>query len=349
MLNKAEFKKKLRLCMSDISSIFNSEAEFKKNIDRLSKFPFRIFYFTFIPKSVRKKLSIQANKLQKKHVGKCWNIFIDDYFSNKLERFQLKGKMQFSDQKIIWQYWGQGIHSDLPNIVELCFSSVDRHKADYQVIRLDDSNIVDYLDLPDFVLDKRKNPKFKPAFFADLIRLALLNVYGGIWLDATILLTAPIESEISEADYFMFQRHSDTSEKQLWYDRNHDYFDWSDEQNVNVLNSFIVGKKDNEVLQICLDILLNFWKTQNNIPHYFFFQIMYDVLIKSRLKSKQCEIIDDTLPHLLQFKLNDQFNSAEYNNILQRINIHKMTYMDKIIENSYYDYLRKEFLRNKYY
>ncbi len=296
---------------------------------------------------VFEKSSTEKQIFCKKHVELCWDIFLDYYFSNQLEKYQLKEKKQFNDQKIIWQYWGQGIQSDLPHIVKLCFSSVDQFKADYQVIRLDESNIKDYLDLPDFVWDKRNNSKFKHAFFADLIRLALLNVYGGVWLDATILLTAPIESEILDADYFMFQRHRDTPEKQLWYDRNHDYFDWSDEQNVNVLNSFIVGKKGNEVLQICLDVLLNFWRTQENIPHYFFFQIMYDVLIKDRFKSQQCEIIDDTLPHLLQFKLNEQFSSVEYNQILQQINIHKMNYIDKVVENSYYDFLTKQFLSNE--
>nr|WP_252510690.1 capsular polysaccharide synthesis protein [Acinetobacter bereziniae] len=107
--------------MGDISNIFNSEANFKSNIDRLSKFPFRIFYFTFIPKSFRKKLNRKANILQKKHVELCWGIFLDYYFSNQLEKYQLKEKKQFNDQKIIWQYWGQGIQSDLPHIVKLCF------------------------------------------------------------------------------------------------------------------------------------------------------------------------------------------------------------------------------------
>lgn len=71
---------------------------------------------------------------------------------------------------------------------------------------------------------------------------------------------------------------------------------------------------------------------------------MYDVLIKDRFKSQQCEIIDDTLPHLLQFKLNDQFSLVEYNQILQQINIHKMNYIDKVVENSYYEFLTKQFL-----
>ncbi|KAF1024684.1 MAG: hypothetical protein GAK29_02399 [Acinetobacter bereziniae] len=332
---------------NNLSNLFSSNANFKKLINRLQKHPFRLFYLGLIPKFIRKELNNKANKLQKKHVELCWGVFLDYYFSNRLEMYQLKGKKQFNDQKIIWQYWGQGIQSDLPHIVELCFSSVDQFKADYQIIRLDESNIKDYLDLPDFVWNKKNNPKFKHAFFSDIIRLALLNVYGGVWLDATILLTAPIESRILEADYFMFQRYKDASNKELWCKFQNDYFDWSDEQNVNVLNSFIVGKKGNKVLQICLDVLLNFWRTQENIPHYFFFQIMYDVLIKGRLKSKQCEIIDDTLPHLLQFKLNEPIDLVEYNNILQRTNIHKMTYIDRIVENSYYAFLTKQFLPNK--
>ena len=76
--------------MGDISNIFNSETNFKSNIDRLSKFPFRIFYFAFVPKSFRKKLNRKANILQKKHVELCWDIFLDYYFSNQLEKYQIK-------------------------------------------------------------------------------------------------------------------------------------------------------------------------------------------------------------------------------------------------------------------
>ena len=125
--------------------------------------------------------------MQKKHVAKLWDIFLEEYFQNKLESFQLKPKTELSSQKIIWQYWGQGLEQEkLPDIVKLCFASVDQYKEDYQVIRLDENTVRQYLDLPDFVWEKKKNKQFKPAFFADLFRLALLDVYGGIWIDATI-------------------------------------------------------------------------------------------------------------------------------------------------------------------
>ncbi len=310
----------------------------------MQKHPFRIFYMSFVPKATRKKINKKANLLQKQHVAVCWDIFLNHYFSNRLEHFSLIKKKQFSDQKIIWQYWGQGLQSDLPEMVELCFSSVERFKADYQIIRLDDQNIKDFLDLPDFVWEKKGNPKFKPAFFADLIRLALLSLYGGVWLDATILLTAPIDHKILDSEYFMFQRSQFTLDKELWYQYQDDYFDWSDSQRVNVLNSFIVAKKGNPVISTCLDIMLNYWKTQSNIPHYFFFHIMFDILIKEYFMDQQCQVIDDTLPHLLQVKLNSPFNQIDYDEILNKINIHKLTYMKNVTKNSYYEYLIKEFL-----
>ncbi|MFN4317011.1 capsular polysaccharide synthesis protein [Acinetobacter parvus] len=341
MVNK---NKKSSLDLNNISNLFSSEANFTYFIRILHKQPFRIFYLAFIPKIIRRNLYIKANKLQKQHVAQCWYSFLEYYFSDGLEKFQLKAKKKFTDQKIIWQYWGQGVHQDLPDMVRLCFSSVDRYKADYQIIRLDENNIEDYLELPDFVWEKKKNPKFKHAFFADLIRLALLDVYGGVWIDTTVLLTAPIDKEILEYDYFMFQRSQEADNKEFWHQFQHDYFDWSEEQCVNILNSFIVGKKGNNVIHTCLDILLNFWKTQNNIPHYFFFQIMFDVLMRGRFKEYQCPIIDDTLPHLLQSRINTQFNEDDFNSILCRINIHKMTYINKVENNSYYSYLRNYFL-----
>ena len=234
--------------LNNISNLFSSNADFKVLINRLKRHPFRIFYMALLPKSFREKMNRKANILQKQHVGACWDIFLDHYFAEKMVHFRLVEKKAFNDQKIIWQYWGQGIQSDLPDIVKMCFASVDRYKADYQVIRLDDKNIKNYLDLPDFVWEKKNNPKFKPAFFADLIRLALLSQYGGVWLDATVLLTAPMDHKILNSDFFMFQRSQSATDKEFWHTFQSDYFDWSEDQNVNALNSFIVGKKGNEII-----------------------------------------------------------------------------------------------------
>ena len=63
----------------------------------------------------------------------------------------------------------------------------------------------------------------------------------------------------------------------------------------------------------------NFWKTQEYIPHYFFFQILFDTLIKGELAGYQCPIIDDTKPHLLVASLDKPYNETEYQNIQKRL------------------------------
>jgi hypothetical protein len=329
--------------MNDISNSFSSEARFNRIIKYLKRYPLRLFYKNLVPKNIRNELDLKDNFYKKQNVGLCWEAFLELYFSGKLDKFQLKAKKNLKNQKIIWQYWGQGATEELPDIVSLCFLSVEKYKGDYEIIRLDELSINEYLDFPDFVWEKKKNKDFKQAFFSDLIRLALLDVYGGVWLDATILLTAPIKDEILQCEYFMFQRDENANNKVFWSNFNNDYFGWSDGHNVNILNSFMVGKKNNEVIHLCLDVMLNFWKTQNKIPHYFFFQIMFDVLIK-KFKIDQCVVVDDTLPHLLQVKINEKYNKNDFDNIKSKIDVHKMTYFSGVKNDSFYDYLRSLFI-----
>ena len=61
------------------------------------------------------------------------------------------------------------------------------NRRDYTVIRLDNKNLCEYVSFPEFVTEKLKNGNMSYTHFSDLLRLGLLNLYGGVWLDATIL------------------------------------------------------------------------------------------------------------------------------------------------------------------
>ena len=43
------------------------------------------------------------------------------------------------------------------------------NKGEYEVIYLDDKNIGEYIDLPHFIGEKRKNPEFRHVFFSDCL------------------------------------------------------------------------------------------------------------------------------------------------------------------------------------
>ena len=145
---------------------------------RLNQRPWKIFYRGLTPKPLRNKINAYASRKQMYHTAELWRPFLQAYFQGQLPRFNLQAKQDLRGQKIIWQYWGQGLEPEqLPEMVRLCFRSVEQNLGDYQLIRLDDQTLHNYLDLPDFVQAKRQHPAFKPAFFADLLRLALLDIY----------------------------------------------------------------------------------------------------------------------------------------------------------------------------
>jgi len=272
---------------------------------------------------------IRNQIVARKHgrVAKFWQPIIADYFEGEIERNSLQPKQQI-DGKIIWQYWGQQANGEpLPPVVQRCFNSVDRYKGDYQVIRLNDKTIRDYIDFPDFVWKTEDETKFSKVFFSDLLRLALLHVYGGVWLDATILLTAPLSEEFSEQDYFVFQRNDDEPDKLFWAGPHTSYWSWHPRYRVKMLNSIIFAKKESVIMTVMLDLILHYWKTQDKINDYFFFQILYHELVNGRLKELQCTIISDTLPHVLRVLI-DGNDYMSLNELLTKVNIHKLTYFD---------------------
>lgn len=260
-------------------------------------------------------------------VVKFWQPIISDYFEGKIEKNSLQPKQQISG-KVIWQYWGQlNDGSPLPAIVQRCFDSVDKYKGDYQVIRLNDNNISEYLDFPDFVWKTENEAKFSKVFFSDLLRLSLLHVYGGVWLDATILLTASLPEEFSNQDYFVFQRSDAEPYKSFWAGPHTSYWSWDPRYKVKMLNSIIFAKKESVVIATMVDLILHYWRTQDKIINYFFFQILYEELINGQLKGLKCSVVSDTLPHILRVLVdgNDYMQLAD---LLGKVNMHKLTYFE---------------------
>ena len=89
--------------------------------------------------------------------------------------------------QIIWSYWHQ---EDQPLIVQKCVDTWRRYNPDYTINVLHAGNIGEFLpadQLPDAFFTLKEFRK------ADWLRVALLQTYGGIWLDASIVLTQPLD------------------------------------------------------------------------------------------------------------------------------------------------------------
>ena len=260
-------------------------------------------------------------------VASYWDRVLDKYDNGEIERVVIQPKKRIGySERIIWQYWGQGFSKDdIPEVVQMCFDSVDKYKGDYTVIRLCDANLNEYIDLPQFVYEKYNNGIFGKAHFSDLVRLALLKVYGGVWLDATILLTAPLKDYLVNNEWFMFQRDWKQEDKKQWGRTYAYYFSWSKEFKVRLLNSVIYAKKETCVIADFFQLLLYYWKTEVEVEDYFFFQILFTQYM-NRFPERNCSIVSDCLPNLLQMYITGSYCRYMVTEILDKISIHKLSY-----------------------
>lgn len=253
----------------------------------------------------------------------------------------VKGKIIIpEDKKIIWQYWAQGFEDDkLPFVVKVCLSSVDKNASDYRIIRLSEATISDYLELPDWLEEKRK--KMSIVHFSDMLRCMLLSVYGGLWLDVCTLLTGRIPNYISSHGYFMYQRDPEEPHKNYWKNTFAFYFGWNKDFRVNVLTGIMYAQKgDKAISDICF-MLMDFWRKYDSIPDYFFFQIMIDIYIK-RYPKRISPIVNDCIPHMLRQYLNEDA-SLPYaiDDILSMTTVHSLSNKSLVMDDNLKELIKK--------
>lgn len=92
--------------------------------------------------------------------------------------------------KIIWTFWNS---LDIHPFIQKCIDSWRQHNPDYKIIVLNTENISSYIGC--YEAQKIKKFKFNDSVqkYSDLIRYEILDLYGGIWLDASTVLYRSID------------------------------------------------------------------------------------------------------------------------------------------------------------
>ena len=79
----------------------------------------------------------------------------------------------------------------MPPVVRSCYKSVLKNAEKHPVILITENNITEYVDIPQYIYEKIREKKMTLTHFSDILRENLLYKHGGIWMDATIYMTAP--------------------------------------------------------------------------------------------------------------------------------------------------------------
>jgi Capsular polysaccharide synthesis protein len=107
--------------------------------------------------------------------------------------------------RIVWFLWFQGIRN-APYVVQRCYESWVRRNPDWRVIALDGSSLGRFASKGYMTENIRSLPRNQVA---DLLRLDLLNAYGGVWADATCFSVRPLSEwlpAVMPSGFFAFER-----------------------------------------------------------------------------------------------------------------------------------------------
>lgn len=90
----------------------------------------------------------------------------------------------------VWVCWWQGLDS-APDIVKRCVESIYRYvpKDSAQIHFITFDNYMEYAGFSQIVVDRYNAGRISLTHLADILRVQLLNMYGGLWVDATYFIS----------------------------------------------------------------------------------------------------------------------------------------------------------------
>lgn len=252
--------------------------------------------------SLRKNLVKVKNELIYLKFDKEYQYLIDKYKSKKVKNIK---------SNKVWVLWWQG-EEHMPEIVKKCVESIKENLIENEVIVLSQDNINKYISLPENIQKKYDDKIIGNAHFSDIIRVNLLKEYGGIWIDATILITKKVKlNELNNIKTIKFDCNDKTSiSKGMWC-------------------GFLLGKINPILYEFMYEFYLDYWTKEDIIIDYFLMdfiiKLAYDNFedVKTDIDNNKNNNQDI---HILCKKLNDIYEEKYYNELLKSNFIHKLSY-----------------------
>ena len=246
------------------------------------------------------------NKIKKKYLRASYDI--DSIFPQD---------SIIPDEKNIWIYWNSDI-KNAPDIVKKCFTQLQKNKPQkYRIVSLSQDNIKDYVNFPEFILDKLNKGLIAQAHFSDILRTALVYRYGGIWVDSTCLLTQQIPQKVLNSTFFVFQANQLNLQETY--------------PPIKCSNWFISSNIQKcRILERTLQILLTYWQKNNRILHYYLYHIIMAAVVNNDTECaniwNKMPYICNMNPHVLQYSFEKKYTKVCWENAVDSCFIHKLTY-----------------------
>lgn len=178
------------MAKSDLFHIINWFRIGKNASWKLSFMSLQTLLYFFKPFKTERRFNVvqQKHKFVLSYLNEIYKDDIAEYTDNATE-------LSAPSNKDIWVFWNTGEDS-MPPIVKLCQASLKKHANGAKIHLLTMANLNEFIEIPPHIMEKYENGIMTLAFLTDYIRICLLEKYGGLWLDATILATQDIPDRV---------------------------------------------------------------------------------------------------------------------------------------------------------
>lgn len=251
----------------------------------------------------------------------------------------------FNGGKIpVWVTWWQGMNNT-PEVVSMCIESLKRNlpyeSVTIRIITLD--NCMDYVTFTDEIINKFNSGEIDYTHMSDILRSELLYRYGGMWIDATYLVT----QKICEKNFVDNKLHTIRYNKPIW-DEDITHGRWS----IN----YWIAPKHHKLFGFLTEAYWYYMETKGKIEEYFLTDYLVNLAIELMpdieeefLQNEPCaqNIINDAK------KINMPCDDEEYLLFKQRAPLYKLNRRNEYQEynivgkKTIYGYLKEEILGNE--
>lgn len=257
------------------------------------------------------KYLVGLNSMYKsyKWVEKKMTPFYKDYLASAGKTESAVVDLADAPSRTAWICWLQGMDA-APTVVKQCYASINKWLQGWDIVLITSENYADYADLPDFIIDKWKSGVISNTHFSDILRLQLLIEHGGLWLDATTMLTGVLPDYVVQSDFFVYHNG------------------WMDEEMINMASWFIYSAQPHfNLLVQTLDLLFEYWNKFNYLKNYFLLHMLFRIVTDANKQSwSAVPYFNQIDNHLLMNELLKPFDSYRADQIKALTPIHKLTY-----------------------
>ena len=158
--------------------------------------------------------------------------------------------------KHIFMLWQQGWNA-APPLVQACADAWRRLNPGWDLHLLDDRS------LPSFAPGWETFPrpaKLHRTALSNIARLDLLKTHGGVWADATLFPTRPLDEWLPQAmgsGLFMFSKPRPYRDVEIW---------------------FIAGEAENPAIRAWHDLVSAYWINVLRPHHYYWMEYLFELL-----------------------------------------------------------------------